>query len=80
MSEVITLKYPITVNGQEITSLSLRRPKVRDMLVADKSAASSAEQEMNLFANLCEVDNDTILELDAADYKQLQETYSNFLS
>jgi len=78
--ETITLKYPIEVAGEKITSLNLRRPKVRDMLAADKSAGSEAEKEVAMFANLCEVSRDAILELDGADYGQLQQAYSGFLS
>jgi len=78
--ESITLKYPIEVAGEKITSLNLRRPKVRDMLAADKSADSEAEKEVAMFANLCEVSRDAILELDGVDYGQLQKAYSGFLS
>jgi len=78
--ETIELKYPIDVAGEKITSLNLRRPKVRDMLAADKASGSDAEKEVNLFANLCEVSPDAIMELDGSDYSQLQKTYSSFLS
>jgi hypothetical protein len=78
--ETIKLKYPIDVAGEKITSLNLRRPKVRDMLAADKATGSDAEKEVHLFANLCEVSPDAIMELDGADYRQLQDTYSDFLS
>jgi len=80
MSESIKLKYPIDVAGEQITSLNLRRPKVRDMMAADKASGSEAEKEVSLFANLCEVSPDAIMELDGKDYQQLQETYSGFLS
>jgi len=76
----IKLKYPIEVAGEKITSLNLRRPKVRDMLAADKAADSEAEKEVAMFANLCEVSRDAILELDGADYGNLQKAYSDFLS
>jgi len=78
--ENIKLKYPIDVAGEKITSLNLRRPKVRDMLAADRASGSDAEKEVSLFANLCEVSPDAIMELDGADYQQLQEIYSGFLS
>jgi len=78
--EVITLKYPIEVAGEQIASLNLRRPKVRDMLTADKTSGSEAEKEVAMFANLCEVSRDAILDLDGADYGQLQKAYAGFLS
>ena len=73
----IKLKFPLE-NG--LSTLSLRRPKVRDMLASEKTKGSLGEQEVALFANLCERSPDEINALDMADYKQLQETYQGFLS
>lgn len=76
-SEVIDLLFPLD-NGTE--RLVMRRPKVRDQLVVDKSSAGIAEREVNLFANLCEVTPGDIGDLDMADYGELQEKYRGFLS
>ena len=78
--EKITLTHPIEWNGTKINSLSMRRPKVRDMIAADRFKGSNGEKEASMFANLCEVESDMIAELDLADYKRLQEAYTNFLS
>lgn len=80
MSEVITLEYPIENNGEQITTLSMRRPKVRDQRLAHKMKGDDSDKEVQLFANLCEVSTDVIDELDAVDYGQLQEQYKDFLS
>ena len=72
----ITLKYPL----KSVSTLTMRRVKVRDSLAAQKIKGSDAEQEIFLFANLCEVTTKQIEALDMADYKQLQEAYSGFLS
>ncbi len=79
-AEIITLKRPVTVDGDVLAQLALRRPKVRDMLAADKATGSDAEKEVRVFANLCEVAPSVIEELDMADYAQLQESYQDFLS
>lgn len=76
----ITLKHPVDIDGAKVTQLSMRRPKVKDQLAADKASGSSADKEVRLFANLCEVSPATIEELDLSDYRQLQETYTAFLS
>jgi len=76
----ITLKHPVTVETIDYKKLTLRRPKVRDMLAADKSSGSDAEKEVTIFCNLCEVSPAVIEELDLSDYKQLQDKYSHFLS
>ena len=78
----IELKYPITIDGTETRVLHMRRPKVRDQLLLDKSGMvgkSQAEREVLLIANLCEVAPGNIEELDMADYKKLQETFGAFL-
>lgn len=78
--KTIELKHPVTVAGSEIKTLSMRRPKVKDQLAADKHGGGNAEKEIRLFANLCEVEPSVIEELDLADYRQVQEAYSGFLS
>lgn len=80
MNEEITLKHPVEFQGQTINTLNLRRPKVKDMLAAQKTKGSDAEREVAMFANLCEQDPRMIEELEMADYLQLQDTYSGFLS
>ncbi|HBG94701.1 MAG TPA: phage tail assembly protein [Chromatiaceae bacterium] len=76
----IKLRYPLRVNGQEVTEIQLRRPKVRDRLAVEKMSASQAEKEVRFIANLCEMAPDEIEELDMADYTKIQETVTGFLS
>ncbi len=78
--EKINLHYPIKINGQEIKSLTLRRPKVRDHISISQTKESDQEKELRLFANLCEVAPADLHELDISDYAQIQETYKGFLS
>lgn len=70
--ETIELKHPVSVGGVTVERLTLRRPKVKDLLAAEKGTPDRAAQEVRLFANLCEVSPATIEELDLADYRQLQ--------
>lgn len=77
MSQTIALSFPLD-NG--LKQLTIRRPKVRDMLVSEKAQGSDAEKEIRLFSNLCEVSPDEIESLDMADYQALQQAYSGFLS
>lgn len=84
MSEktTIELKYPLTIDGTEVKALYMRRPKVRDQLLMEKSGMvgkSNAEREVFLFANLAEVAPSDIEDLDMADYKKIQEQYNLFL-
>jgi hypothetical protein len=79
MSEAsnLQLQYPLE-NG--IINITMRRPKVRDMLASDKAKGSDAEKEIALFANLCEVAPVDIESLDMVDYQALQKAYQGFLS
>ena len=78
--ETIQLTYPVELNGLTVSELQIRRPKVRDMLAADKAQGSEAEKEIRMFANLCEVEPDLIESLDLSDYASLQRVYQGFLS
>ncbi|WP_421902173.1 phage tail assembly protein [Maridesulfovibrio sp.] len=76
----ITLEYPVESKGTEIKTLEMRRPKVRDQVASKKSSKSDEDIEVNLFANLCEVSPEIIMDLDMKDYKSLQKEYKSFLS
>lgn len=76
----VSLVTPIIVNGEALSELTLRRPKVRDMLAMEKSSKSDAEKEIHLFANLCEMAPEKLHDLDMADYAKLQKAYQDFLS
>jgi hypothetical protein len=78
-SKTISLTFPIIIDGVEVKSLNLRRPKVKDQLAA-QSGGSEMEREVNLFANLTEQTPETIKDLDLKDYQSLQEGFASFLS
>ncbi|SME96299.1 phage tail assembly protein [Desulfovibrio gilichinskyi] len=79
MSE-IKLEYPVEVGGVPLDKINMRRPKVKDQLVAKKSSKSQDEIEVQLFANLCEVAPAVIENMDMKDYSKLQKEYRSFLS
>ena len=76
----ISLDYPVEANGVEASSLTMRRPKVRDQLAAERGGGLRAEVEVRLFANLCEVPDTAIEGLDMSDYRKLTDAYEDFLS
>jgi len=78
--ETLTLAYPVEADGAPLAELTVRRPKVRDLLAAEKAGGGDAGREVRLFANLCQVSPATIEALDLADYNRLQEVYRGFLS
>jgi hypothetical protein len=80
MSTTVTLEYPFEFEGQTIKTLSLRRPTVGDNLAVQKAAATDAEREIRLLANLAEVAPEALHRMDLKDYGKLQTTLASFLS
>jgi len=76
----IELEFPLNDGGQELSTLTLRRPKVRDMLHGANKDSSDADNEVRLFASLCDIPPTLIEEMDLLDYQKLQAAYSGFLS
>ena len=74
----IKLLHPVVSDGTELRVLNLRRPKVRDVLLAAKIGGTDEEKEIRVLANLCEVAPDVVEDLDMADYKKLQDGYRSF--
>ena len=76
----IKLNEPIKIDNVLVHEISLRRPKVRDLLVASKKDVSESEREVNLIANLAEIPVETIQDLDMRDYLKIQDVLKDFLS
>lgn len=74
----IELAFPIQISGVEVKHLIMRRPKVRDDLAAAKSSGSDEDKALMLVANLCEVTVDDLLDLDSADWAQLEKQVQDF--
>ncbi|MFB9136708.1 phage tail assembly protein [Vibrio sp. AK197] len=74
----IKLIYPVFFEGNQVETLKVRRPKVRDQLIADKQNANEADKEIHLMSLLAGVDQALIQELDLDDYGQLQEAIVGF--
>ncbi len=77
-SKKITLDFPITVSGVEVSHLVMRRPKLRDDLAAAKSSGSDEDKAIQLVANLCEVAPEDLMELDSADWAKLEQQVQDF--
>ena len=56
----------------------IREPKVRDMVALDDLLGDSV-REVNLIANLGELDVEYVMNLDLKDYKKLQAVVQGFL-
>jgi hypothetical protein len=78
----ISLDFPIKIEGVECSRLTLRRPKVGDILAAEEGAKGRGEKEIEIltFSNLCMVTPAEIRDLDLGDYQKLAKAFSAFLS
>lgn len=78
--EKIKLITPIMVDGNKVTEIELRTPKVRDTIAVDKSDISESEKEVRLLANLSGLSPDNIYDLDLRDYQHIGKVLSDFLT
>ena len=76
--ETITLQYPVTVDGEDITELTLRRPKVGDLKRAEKHK-DNFEKSIRIIADLAEVSLKVVEELDAADFAVVSAKVGEFM-
>ncbi|MBA1446527.1 MAG: phage tail assembly protein [Chromatiales bacterium] len=77
MSE-FKLKYPVTVDGEEITSLNLRRVNVLDLEVMEKQQGQLT-RSVTLLSQVSERSPDVIRQMDAADFNAASDLVADFL-
>lgn len=77
----VTLIYAIKIAGAEVNRLTMRRPKARDRLIAEDQAKgqSDLQADLQLIANLCEVDVKELEELDLVDLSAVQAELSKMI-
>ncbi|MEX3555335.1 MAG: phage tail assembly protein [Burkholderia gladioli] len=71
----ITLMYPYTLaDGRQLTSVTLRRPTVRDLKLAQRAGDASADHEIAMIASLAaeKLTPDDLEAMDLADYAEIQ--------
>jgi len=71
----IIFELPILVDGKEVKEVTMRVPKVKDMLAVDH-INNPVEREIALIGNLTDlqITMDDVEEWDAAEYTTLQST------
>jgi len=76
----VELKYPVTVAGEDIRSLTMRSPKVRDVMASEKAVKGAGfDKSVVLSALMCNVAPAVIEELEMVDFQRLQVEAENFL-
>jgi hypothetical protein len=78
MSESISLRYPIQIDGVQIKWLPLRRVIVADLEMMNEEKTELAKS-IRLVSLVTEMAPDDIRRLDAADFNQISDQVSGFL-
>lgn len=63
----VTLDHPVKYQGRTITTLTCRRPLVRDLIAAERQTGDIA-REAALLARCADIDFAAVSLMDAADY------------
>lgn len=75
------LKYPFEYRGANYTRFDMRRPRLRDLKKFSKEADKDAIVAMEkMIADLCEVDDKIVQELDLADFGPMKSRVEAFLN
>ena len=75
---VIDLKYPVMSEGVEITKLTLRRPRGKELRKMNIAASNNLEVLYPVLAACCDVPETTIDELDFEDLSRLLNESTGF--
>jgi len=78
MQETVTLKYPFEFEGETITEITIRRPKMRDMKKAQKHK-DDMEKSIHMIADLADLSPRLIEELDTEDFGQVSAIVGEFM-
>ena len=76
-SAELKLNYPVSVDGRKVEALKIRRPKVRDNLIAAKKETDE-DREMTMMSLLTGEEAEVLHEMDMADYEALQKVIVGF--
>ncbi|SPD73818.1 conserved hypothetical protein [uncultured Desulfobacterium sp.] len=75
----IDLSFPISVFGEEVRELNIkRRPTTKDLKVMD-SEKGEVSKTAALISRLCDVPPGSVDQLDASDFSKAAEVVSGFL-
>lgn len=75
----VRLQYPIQAHGEEVTELTVRRPRVKDLRAMD-AAAGDVSKTAVLIGGLCALTPKEVDSLDAEDFAALGQVVAGFLS
>lgn len=78
--EKIKLEEAIKVDGVLVNEITLRKPKVKDLVVTGKNNLSDIERTIQLIANLAEIPVESVEAIELTDFMKINNWLQNFLS
>lgn len=76
-SKTVTLEFPIQSMGEKVTTITLRRPKVKEARAMD-SASGSVGKTAALIGKLAEMEPSAVDTIDLVDFTSLSEVIEGF--
>lgn len=76
----VKLVDKLKIDGVEVDEISLREPKVKDIIAISKNNISENEREVRLIANLAEISVENVMEMSFKDYSKVQSVIRDFLA
>lgn len=70
-TKTFDLLFPPTLNGETVRSVTLRRPKGREIRAMNNGKGSQIDRSFEMMANLADREVELFDEMDAADIKKL---------
>ncbi|MEM6728838.1 MAG: phage tail assembly protein [Pseudomonadota bacterium] len=77
-TQTYTLKYPFTIQGEEVTELRIRRPKMRDIKKFE-GLTDDLEKSFVMLSDLAEITPAAVQELDPVDFSAATVMVAGFL-
>lgn len=74
----IDLDFPVELDGQKTTSITIRRPKVRDQMKADRVKGTEFDKGLALLVDLTERPQEFLMEMDPVDLEKLDTQLARF--
>jgi uncharacterized protein (DUF934 family) len=80
-TKTVTLQFPITVDGREVSEVTITRPKVKYLKAMDAALdgiTDKLDQGIIMVSVLTGLSHDAVEELDADDFTELSEVVAGF--
>jgi len=74
----VTFDYAVSIKGSEVTELTIRKPKIKDMRNMDKYSGDEMDKEIWMLSNLTRASISDLENLDKDQYELIQEAWGKY--